>query len=92
MLTLFTPYALLAAMLCIMALVALFHRQHLIHRLLAINVLSSATFLLLVYIARTPQGSVDTVPHALVLTGIVVAVSTTAVVLALYLHRFRGGR
>lgn len=81
-------FALLASILAAMALVSLFTARHLIRRLLALNILSSAVFLLLVLTARTANG-IDPVPHALVLTGIVVAVSTTAVVLALYLRRYR---
>lgn len=81
-------YALLAALLIVFALIGVFTARHLIRRLLALNILSSAVFLLMVLVARTADG-VDPVPHALVLTGIVVAVSTTAVVLALYLRRYR---
>ncbi|TVP44791.1 MAG: hypothetical protein EA345_15010 [Halomonas sp.] len=81
-------YTLLGALLVAMALVSVFTARHLIRRLLALNILSSAVFLLLVVTARTSSG-IDPVPHALVLTGIVVSVSTTAVVLALYLRRYR---
>ncbi len=78
-------YALLAAALTGLALVGLFTSQDLLRRLLAINILGSAVFLLLVTIARKAT-VLDPVPHAMVLTGIVVAVSTTAVALALILH------
>lgn len=83
-----TLFALVASLLVALALVSVFTARHLIRRLLALNILSSAVFLLLVLIART-VGGIDPVPHALVLTGIVVSVSTTAVVLALYLRRYR---
>ncbi|WP_445003026.1 NADH-quinone oxidoreductase subunit K [Halomonas mongoliensis] len=75
-------YLLLAAALAGMALVGLFRAAELLRRVLALNVLASAVFLLLVTLARTAEG-VDPLPHAMVLTGIVVAVSTTAAVLAL---------
>lgn len=53
-------------------------------RILAINVGSAGVFLVFVAIAyRTPDAATDPVPHALVLTGIVVAVSATALALAL---------
>lgn len=78
-------YALLAAALTGVALLGLFTARHLIRRLLALNVLGSAVFLLLVVIARQAE-QLDPVPHAMVLTGIVVSVSTTAVALALILH------
>lgn len=81
-------FALLAAFLIALSLVSIFTARHLIRRLLALNILSSAVFLLLVLTARTTDG-IDPVPHALVLTGIIVSVSTTAVVLALYLRRYR---
>ncbi|AVI61933.1 NADH-quinone oxidoreductase subunit K [Halomonas sp. M1] len=83
-----TLFALVASLLVALALTSVFTARHLIRRLLALNILSSAVFLLLVLIARTADGT-DPVPHALVLTGIVVSVSTTAVVLALYLRRYR---
>lgn len=83
-----TLFALVASLLVALALVSVFTARHLIRRLLALNIFSSAVFLLLVLIARTAEG-IDPVPHALVLTGIVVSVSTTAVVLALYLRRYR---
>lgn len=78
-------YALLAVALTGLALVGLFTAHNLMRRLLAINVLSSAVFLLLVVVARKAE-ALDPVPHAMVLTGIVVSVSTTAVALALILH------
>lgn len=56
-----------------------------LRRLLAINVATLGTFLLFVSVAARGRvdGFVDPVPHALVLTGIVVAVSMTALALAL---------
>jgi multicomponent Na+:H+ antiporter subunit C len=56
----------------------------LLQRVLAINVMGSGVFMLLIAIAyRGPGLPPDPVPHALVLTGIVVAVSATALALAL---------
>ncbi|SFX79654.1 NADH-quinone oxidoreductase subunit K [Marinospirillum alkaliphilum] len=78
-------YALLAVALCGLAMIGLFTAGNLLRRLLAINVLGSAVFLLLVAVARKAD-ALDPVPHAMVLTGIVVSVSTTAVALALILH------
>jgi multicomponent Na+:H+ antiporter subunit C len=51
--------------------------RHVLRKLLALNMMSSAIFLLLVTLGRD-AASVDPVPQALVLTGIVVAVSATA--------------
>lgn len=75
-------YLLLAALLIGMSLVGLFRTADLLRRVLALNVLASAVFLMLVSLARTAEG-IDPLPHAMVLTGIVVAVSTTAAALAL---------
>ena len=58
--------------------------QMLIPRLLALNVCGAGVFLIFIAIAYTSVESVaDPVPQALVLTGIVVAVSATAMALAL---------
>ncbi|MBZ0331309.1 NADH-quinone oxidoreductase subunit K [Halomonas sp. ANAO-440] len=78
-------YAVLAALLCGMALIGLFQTEDLLRRILALNVLASAVFLLLVTVARSAEG-IDPVPHVMVLTGIVVAVSTTAAALALVIR------
>jgi len=62
---------------------ALLHAS-LLHRVVAINVLGAGVFMILIAIAyRGPGVPPDPVPHALVLTGIVVAVSATALALAL---------
>jgi len=56
----------------------------LLRRLLALNLMGSGVFLMLGAVAyRGPGLSTDPVPQALVLTGIVVAVSATALALAL---------
>lgn len=54
-------------------------------RILAANILGSGVFLVLVALAgRSPEGPPDPVPHGMILTGIVVAVSGTALLLALH--------
>lgn len=58
-------------------------RPELLRKVLAVNVAGSGVFLLLVAFAYRPAGAPDPIPHALVLTGIVVAVSATALALAL---------
>jgi len=51
---------------------------------LALNVMGAGVFLVLIAVAYRGAGTpADPVPHALVLTGIVVAVSATALALAL---------
>jgi multicomponent Na+:H+ antiporter subunit C len=62
---------------------ALLHAS-LLRRVLAINVMGAGVFMMLIAVAyRGPGVPPDPVPHALVLTGIVVAVSATALALAL---------
>jgi multicomponent Na+:H+ antiporter subunit C len=57
---------------------------HPIRKILALNIMGSGVFLLLVTPAdRLPEQAPDPVPHAMVLTGIVVAVSATALALSL---------
>jgi multicomponent Na+:H+ antiporter subunit C len=51
--------------------------------------MGSAVFMLLVAFARRDPDFVDPVPHAMVLTGIVIAVSTTAFGLALARRLYR---
>ena len=56
----------------------------LVRRVLAINVAGAGLFLVLIAVAYQGDRAVpDPIPHALVLTGIVVAFSATALALAL---------
>ena len=55
---------------------------NLLRRILAFNLMGSGAFLVLVGLAQR-GGEIDPVPHAMVLTGIVVAVAATALALAL---------
>lgn len=56
-----------------------------LRKLVALNVMGSGVFLIFVTFAyRGQEAAPDPVPHALVLTGIVVAVSATALALALW--------
>jgi multicomponent Na+:H+ antiporter subunit C len=75
-------YALTGAALFCIAMHALIVHAHLLRKILACNVMGSGVFLVLVALAQR-GGEPDPVPHALVLTGIVVAVSATALALAL---------
>ncbi len=63
--------------------------DHLLRKILALNIMGIAVFLLLVAIARRDPMTTDPIPHAMVLTGIVIAVSTTAYFLALTRRLFR---
>ena len=64
----------------------------LLRRVLAINIAGAGLFLLLIAVAyRGLHAAPDPIPHALILTGIVVAFSATALAVALGRHwRERG--
>lgn len=79
-------YALVGGLLFIIGLGGLFVCDHMLRKILAANLAGSGLFLVLVALARRPvDAPPDPIPHALVLTGILVTVSATA--LALALHR-----
>lgn len=78
-----TVWVLAAATIFGVGLYALIVARHLLRKLIAVNVMGSAVFVLLVVAAGRIDGALDPVPLALVLTGIVVAVSATGVALAL---------
>ena len=67
--------------------------DHPLRKLLALNIAGSGIFLIIVAsAARDGVKDADPVPHALVLTGLVVAVSATAVGLTLMLRVFDTAR
>lgn len=74
-----------AAAACALAAIALYGfaaRKHLLRRILSLNILSAAIFLMLVALARREaEAPPDPILHAMVLTGIVVAVSASALAL-----------
>lgn len=76
-------FALSGVAVALVGLAAFVVQRHLVRRILALNVLSAGVFLVFVALARRAPGAPDAVPHAMVLTGIVVAVSATALALAL---------
>lgn len=78
-----TLYALGGVVLVAIGLFGLIVHTHLVRKVLALNVMGSGVFLVLVGLADRTGGPPDPVPHAMVLTGIVVAVSATAVALVL---------
>ena len=77
-----TLYMLSGATIVAVCLHALIAHANLLRRILALNVMGSGVFLTLTGLARRGPEP-DPVPHAMVLTGIVVAVSATAFALAL---------
>ena len=80
-------YALVGMGLFCLGLYALIAHADLLRKILAINVMGSGVFLVLVALARRTGDAIpDPVPHAMVITGIVVAVSATAFALRLMLR------
>ncbi len=73
-------FALAGIGLFVLGLHALILRTHPLRKVLGLNIMGSGAFLLLVAPAGMPP---DPVPQAMVITGIVVAVSATALALVL---------
>ncbi|ASY66023.1 NADH-ubiquinone oxidoreductase, chain 4L (plasmid) [Sinorhizobium sojae CCBAU 05684] len=66
-------------------------QRHFLRQILSFNVAGSGVFLLFGALsARAPEHASDPVPQAMIITGIVVALSATALALAL-LRRLRDG-
>ena len=84
MLTAHWLYGISACLIMAFGLRAVLLNDSLLHRIIALNVMGSGVFMMLIIIAyRGPDAAPDPIPHALVLTGIVVAVSATALALTL---------
>jgi len=77
-------YLLAGAALFAIGFYSLLVQAHLLRRIMALNVMGSGVFLVYIALAaQTPGPIPDPVPHAMVLTGIVVSVCATALALAL---------
>lgn len=77
-----TLYFAVASIVIAAGLYGLWAHRHLVRKLVAANILGSGIFLVLIAVARRSDPP-DPIPHALVLTGIVVSVSVTAFSLVL---------
>jgi len=89
--TLFTLFGLCAALLVGLGLFGLMVNPHPLRKILAFNVLGTGVFLLFGAIAQRGAAAGmggDPVPQALLITGIVVAFSATALAVALLLRLF----
>ena len=77
-------YALAGVALFAIGFYSLLVQAHLLRRIMALNVMGSGVFLVYIALgAQTPGPIPDPVPHAMVLTGIVVSVCATGLALAL---------
>ncbi len=82
-------YPVAGALLFSLGVYGLLARRHLLHKVIAANLLGSGVFLVLIGLAgRTAEEQPDPVPQAMVLTGIVVTVALTALALALIKRYF----
>lgn len=83
-------FALTGAALIGIGMYGLIVNRHFLRQILAFNIIGSGIFLLLGAAAR--RGIIDPVPHALIITGIVVALSATALatMLAIRLYEDSG--
>jgi len=63
--------------------------EHLLRKLLALNVMSSSVFIIMLVVAGGGGNGPDPVAQALILTGIVIAVAATAFALALMISIYR---
>lgn len=77
-------YLFAGAALFVIGFYSLLAQSHLLRRIMALNVMGTGVFLVFIAIgAQTPGPVADPVPHAMVLTGIVVSVCATGLALAL---------
>ena len=77
-------YAFAGVALIAIGIEALIRHEHLMRKILALNVTGSGVFLVIGAVARpAPDGFADPVAQALIITGIVVAIAATALALAL---------
>jgi multicomponent Na+:H+ antiporter subunit C len=77
-------YLLLGAALFVLGLHGVFGRPHLLRKIVAVNITGTGVFLVFIATAARAAGEIpDPVPHAMVLTGIVVSVCATGLALVL---------
>jgi multicomponent Na+:H+ antiporter subunit C len=77
-------YGMTAALLFWLGLYGVISSREVLRKIMAVNIMGGAVFLLLVSVARRNFiENPDPVPHAMVLTGIVVALSATGFAIAL---------
>ena len=62
--------------------------EHIMRKILAINVMGIGIFMLLIALAKQNGGVADPLPHAMVLTGIVIAAAGSALALNLMVRLY----
>lgn len=81
-------YSVAGALLLALGMLGVLMQPHLLKKLLSLNIAAAGVFLVLVALAFRREVP-DPVPHALVLTGIVISVSATAYAVALAARLYR---
>lgn len=77
-------YQIAALLIFAIAVLGLMLTRHLLRKIVALNVMATSVFLVLVSLSyRSAEEPADPVPQAMVLTGIVVSFSATALAIAL---------
>ena len=66
--------------------------SHIIRKILALNVIGVGIFMLLIALAEHNEFSIDSLPQAMVLTGIVIAAAGTALALNLMVRLYEVGK
>ncbi|RZU99729.1 NADH-quinone oxidoreductase subunit K [Spiribacter vilamensis] len=87
------PFAICATALIGLGLYGLITQPLLLRRIIAFNMIGSGIFLLFGALSASETAGTDPVPQAMIITGIVVALSATALALGLAVaHAREGGR
>jgi len=82
-------YVMAAAAVFAVGLYGVLMSRHLLRKVIAVNIMGSAVFILMLAASRGTDSGPDPVAQALVLTGIVIAVASTALALALLVRIVR---
>lgn len=82
-------YVVAAAVVFAVGLYGVLLSRHLLRKIIALNIMGSAVFILIIAAAGGLGNGPDPVAQALVLTGIVIAVASTAFALSLLVRIFR---
>ena len=85
-------FKLVAASLFSIGLFGVLAQPHLVRKILALNLASVGVFLFMISSAARGDGPADPIPHAMVITGIVVSISSTAFALTLVSRVYRSTR
>lgn len=78
MLSVYLIYSICAVVLFAIGLIGFLNSRDFLRKLLALNIIGMGVFMVLIAVAARHPNAIDPLPHAMVLTGIVVAAAGTA--------------